>query len=98
MGHPGAGDYEVVAPPELIAMRWDFEDDDVPLPGAQLVGYLRFFPTDPGCRVELHQRAEGAEQAEFLTVAWSMVLGRFTEYATSGRDARSPRPRRPKRR
>ena len=92
------GHYEVVAPPELIAMRWDFEDDDVPLPGAQLVGYLRFFPTDPGCRVELHQRAEGAEQAEFLTVAWSMVLGRFTEYATSGRDSRSPRPRRPKRR
>ena len=41
------GHYEVVAPPELIAMRWDFEDDDVPLPGAQLVGYLRFFPTDP---------------------------------------------------
>lgn len=90
------GHYEVVAPPELIAMRWDFEDDNIPLPGAQLVGYLRFYPTGSGCRVELHQHAENAEQAKFLTVAWSMVLGRFTEYATNGRVG--PRPARPKRR
>lgn len=79
-------------------MRWDFEDDDVLLPGAQLVGYLRFFPADTGSRVELHQQADGAEQAEFLTAAWSMVLGRFTAYATSGQHVRSLRPRRPKQR
>ena len=92
------GHYEVVAPPELIAMRWDFEDDDIPLPGAQLVGYLRFHPTGTGCRVELHQRAENAEQADFLTVAWSMVLGRFTEYTVRGHGPRGPRPTRPKHR
>ena len=92
------GHYEVVAPPDLIAMRWDFADDDIPVPGAQLVGYLRFRPTPAGCLVELHQRAEDAEQAEFLTVAWSMVLGRFTAYAVGGRTARGPRPSRPKRR
>ena len=92
------GHYEVVAPPELIAMRWDFEDADVPLPGAQLVGYLRFHPSGSGCRVEVHQQAENAEQAEFLTVAWSMVLGRFTEYAVRGSGPASPRPTRPKRR
>ena len=92
------GFYEVVAPPDLIAMRWDFADDDIPVPGAQLVGYLRFHPTATGCLVELHQRAENPEQAEFLTVAWSMVLGRFTEYATGGNATRGPRPSRPKRR
>jgi len=79
-------------------MQWDFENDDVPLSGAQPVGYLRFFPADTGSRVELHQRAEDAKQAEFLTAAWSMVLGRFTEYATSDQHARSPRPSRPKQR
>ena len=36
------GNYEVVSPPELIAMRWDFDDDETPVPGRQLVGYLRF--------------------------------------------------------
>jgi DNA-binding transcriptional ArsR family regulator/uncharacterized protein YndB with AHSA1/START domain len=90
------GHYEVVAPPELIAMRWDFEDDQTPVPGWQLVGYLRFFEVPGGCRVEVHQAAGDAAQAEFMTAAWSMVLGRFSEHA-AGRDA-SPRPRRPKRR
>jgi DNA-binding transcriptional ArsR family regulator/uncharacterized protein YndB with AHSA1/START domain len=91
------GHYEVVAPPDLIAMRWDFADDAIPVPGAQLVGYLRFHLAATGCRVELHQRAADAAQAEFLSVAWSMVLGRFTEYAARGRTASGPRPSRPKR-
>lgn len=92
------GHYEVVAPPDLIAMRWDFADDAVPLPGAQLIGYLRFHPAAIGCRVELHQWASDAAQAEFLTVAWSMVLGRFTEYTTHGSAAHGRRSSRPKRR
>ncbi len=90
------GTYEVVSPPDLIAMRWDFDDDAVPVPGRQLVGYLRFFPTPPGCRVEVHQAAETPAQAEFLTAAWSMVLGRFKEYADQDRRPLRPRPRRPK--
>jgi DNA-binding transcriptional ArsR family regulator/uncharacterized protein YndB with AHSA1/START domain len=90
------GRYEVVAPPNLIAMRWDFDDEVTPVPGRQVVGYLRFFPDGKGCRIEVHQRAAGAEEAEFLTVAWQMVLGRFKEYADLHR--RAPRPRRPKHR
>jgi DNA-binding transcriptional ArsR family regulator/uncharacterized protein YndB with AHSA1/START domain len=74
------GHYEVVAPPDLIAMRWDFEDAAPPVPGWQLVGYLRFLPVDGGCRVEVHQSARDGEQARFMTSAWSMVLGRFKEH------------------
>jgi len=90
------GRYEVVAPPDLIAMRWDFDDDVIPVPGRQVVGYLRIFELEHGCRVEVHQCAADAEQAEFLTVAWQMVLGRFTEYAETG--PRTPREHRPKHR
>ncbi len=90
------GHYEVVAPPELIAMRWDFDDDAVPFPGRQLVGYLRFTAVGPGCRVEVHQRAGDTAQAEFLSAAWSMVLGRLRESAGLARPS-VPRARRPKR-
>jgi DNA-binding transcriptional ArsR family regulator/uncharacterized protein YndB with AHSA1/START domain len=90
------GRYEVVAPPELIAMRWDFEDEVTPVPGRQVVGYLRFFEAAHGTQVEVHQCAADPEQAEFLTVAWQMVLGRFTEHAASGSVA--PRGQRPKHR
>jgi DNA-binding transcriptional ArsR family regulator/uncharacterized protein YndB with AHSA1/START domain len=94
------GHYEVVAPPELIAMRWDFEDAAPPVPGWQLVGYLRFLPVDDGCQVEVHQSARDAKQAQFMTSAWSMVLGRFKEHVdlqrTTVRDKRRKRsPGRP---
>jgi DNA-binding transcriptional ArsR family regulator/uncharacterized protein YndB with AHSA1/START domain len=88
------GRYEVVSPPDLIAMRWDFDDEVTPVPGRQVVGYLRFFGHDAGCRVEVHQGAADAEQAAFMTVAWQMVLGRFKEYADLHH--RAPRPKRPK--
>lgn len=90
------GHYEVLAPPALIAMRWDFDDDLVPVPGRQLVGYLRFLPSAVGCRVEVHQEADGPEQAQFLTSAWSMVLGRLKEH--HAQQGSPPRPRRPKHR
>jgi DNA-binding transcriptional ArsR family regulator len=88
------GRYEVLAPPDLIAMRWDFDDDQTPVPGRQLVGYLRFLPAKDGCRVEVHQEAQDAQQAQYLTAAWSMVLGRLKEHADLHR--RTPRRRRPK--
>jgi DNA-binding transcriptional ArsR family regulator/uncharacterized protein YndB with AHSA1/START domain len=89
------GAYEVIVPPELIALRWDFEDQAVPVPGRQLEGYLRFRPTADGCRVEVHQAAEDSMQAEFLSVAWSLVFGRLAEYATSGSPSRrTPRRKR----
>ena len=78
----------MLAPPDLIAMRWDFDDGVTPVPGRQIVGYSRFFACDDGCHVEVHQRAADAKQAEFLTAVWSMVLGRFT-------GLHRPRPSRP---
>jgi DNA-binding transcriptional ArsR family regulator/uncharacterized protein YndB with AHSA1/START domain len=92
------GIYEVVSPPELIAMRWDFDDDAVPLPGRELVAYLRVHPTTPGSRIEVHQLADDVRQAEFLATAWSLVLGRFAEAHAGDSPFDRPRPRRAKRR
>jgi DNA-binding transcriptional ArsR family regulator len=71
------GRYEVVHPPTLIAMRWDFEDDNVPVPGNEMAAYMRILPAEPGALVEVPQIVETPEQAEFMQVAWTMVLGRL---------------------
>lgn len=92
------GIYEVVSPPDLLAMRWDFDDDTVPLPGrTPLLAYLRVYKR--GARastVEVHQLANDQRQATFLAEAWSTVLGRFAEaHADRGTPSRprSPRPK-----
>ncbi len=88
------GRYEVVVPPELIALRWDHEDDGVPVPGAARVGYLRI--TADGLhasQVVVHQAAADDQQAEFMTVAWSLVLGRLGEYFANIAPARPRAPR-----
>jgi DNA-binding transcriptional ArsR family regulator/uncharacterized protein YndB with AHSA1/START domain len=95
------GRYEFVVPPHLIVMSWDFEDDNVPVPGHPLTGYLRIRATDAGSRVEVHQLTENADQATFMEAAWGMVLGRLkTNLVTAGdptADAsrKPPRPKRP---
>jgi DNA-binding transcriptional ArsR family regulator len=81
------GRYDVVVPPQLLAMSWDFEDDNVPVPGKPLIAYLRVHPSADGSRVEVHQLVETAEQAAFMEGAWAMVLGRLKANvvsATSG--------------
>jgi DNA-binding transcriptional ArsR family regulator/uncharacterized protein YndB with AHSA1/START domain len=90
------GTYEVISPPDLIAMRWDFEDDAVPLPGrTPLVAYLRVHARGRGSRVEVHQLAHDEREAIFLTDAWSTVLGRFADaHAKSAPGRRAPRPKR----
>jgi DNA-binding transcriptional ArsR family regulator/uncharacterized protein YndB with AHSA1/START domain len=91
------GVYEIVSPPDLIAMRWDFDDDDIPVPGRELVAYLRMHPTSRGSRVEVHQLAADERQATFLVDAWSMVLGRFASFHAEGAappPRRAPRPKR----
>jgi len=70
------GRYEVVTAPDLIAMRWDFEDDNVPVPGGEMAGYIRFHAHEGGTRIEVQQFVETAAHAEFMEVAWTMVLGR----------------------
>src|SRR5918911_688242 len=42
------GRYEFVVPPHLIVMSWDFDDDNVPVPGHPLVGYLRVYGQEDG--------------------------------------------------
>ena len=92
------GRYELVVPPQLIVMTWDFEDDNVPVPGRPLTGYLRVYRDGKGSRVEVHQLVDTPEQAAFMEGAWAMVLGRLKTnvVAASTGSAPSRRPRRRK--
>jgi DNA-binding transcriptional ArsR family regulator len=91
------GRYEVIAEPELLALRWDFDDEAVPVPGRQLVAYVRFTGTARRTRIAVHQHAADPGQAEFLATAWSLVLGRYAESCAGPHSAAAPpRPRRPK--
>jgi uncharacterized protein YndB with AHSA1/START domain len=96
------GTYDVVCPPELIAMRWDFEDDNVPVPGGDFTGYLRVHARNPaGSRVEVHQLVDTPAQTEFMEAAWGLVLGRLKAgvvTASNPEAAVGRRPRRSKRR
>lgn len=96
------GTYELVCPPELIVMKWDFEDGNVPIPGGELVGYLRVTPGPAGgAHVEVHQLVDLPRQAEFMEVAWGLVLGRLKAGVAAASDpaaALAPRTRRDKRR
>ncbi len=95
------GRYELVCPPELIVMRWDFDDDNVPVPGGEMTGYLRIYPHPDGARVEVHQLVETAAEAEFMEGAWALVLGRLKAGVVRASDpgqAMPHRPARPKRR
>ena len=96
------GTYQIVAPPELIVLRWDFEDDNVPVPGGEFLGYVWVTPrSGGGAHVEVHQLIDLPRQAEFMEAAWGTVLGRLKSgvAASSAPGARAaPRRRRPKRR
>lgn len=74
------GRYDLVVPPRLIVLRWDFADGDVPLPGATQRGYLEVTPSDLGCRVVVTQLAEDDETAHRMRRAWLMMLGRFRDH------------------
>jgi uncharacterized protein YndB with AHSA1/START domain len=91
------GRYEVVCPPELIVMRWDFEDDNVPVPGREMTGYLRIRPQGSGAHVEMHQLADTPAQAAFMEGAWAMVLGRLKASVARASDPAEPMPPRPAR-
>lgn len=62
------GRYEIVVPPELIVMSWDFDDGNVPVPGRPLTGYLRVSPAarGNGSHVEVHQLVDTRDQAAFM--------------------------------
>ena len=72
------GTYEFVAPPGLIVMSWGF-GLDVPLPGEELVAYLRILPKGARSHLVLHQLADVDAHVEKLGNMWALVLGRFRE-------------------
>ncbi len=95
------GRYELVCPPELIVMRWDFDDGNIPVPGGEMTGYLRIRPRDGGAHVEVHQLVDSQAQADFMQACWSLVLGRLAAGVVAACDPGSaiePRPPRAKRR
>ena len=91
------GRYELVCPPELIVMRWDFEDDNVPVLGGEMTGYLRIQPRGSGSHVEVHQLVDTPAQARFMEGAWAMVLGRLQAGVTRAVNPAEPMPSRPAR-
>ena len=91
------GRYELVCPPELIVMRWDFDDDNIPVPGEEMTGYLRIQPRSEGAHVEVHQIVDTPAQAEFMERAWAMVLGRLKAGVARACDPGQPMPSRPAR-
>ena len=91
------GRYELVVPPQLIVMTWDFEDDNVPVPGRPLTGYLRVYPDGEGSRVEVHQLVDTPEQAAFMEGAWAMVLGRLKTNVVAASTGSAPSRRRRRR-
>jgi hypothetical protein len=82
-------------------MRWDFEDDNVPVSGGEMTAYLRIHPQGTGAHVEVHQLVDTATQAQFMEAAWALVLGRLKAGVVSASGPSmsvAPRARRAKRR
>ncbi len=93
------GTYDYVLEPSLIVMRWDFEADQVPVPGEGLRAYLEFTPRRAGCHLELHQLVRSVEQARYMERAWGMMLARFRDGVAKALDPRvktSMVPKRPR--
>jgi DNA-binding transcriptional ArsR family regulator/uncharacterized protein YndB with AHSA1/START domain len=84
------GRYEIVSPPSFLAMRWDFDDDNVPIPGGEMTCYLWVRPNGAGSTVEVHQLIATAAEAEFMEGAWAMVLGRLKTGVVAALEPGSP--------
>jgi DNA-binding transcriptional ArsR family regulator/uncharacterized protein YndB with AHSA1/START domain len=84
------GHYDVVSPPDLIALRWDFEDDNVPLPGGEMAAYVRVQRRGRGARVAVHQLVDDERAAAFMETAWSVVLGRLKAGVVAATTAGAP--------
>lgn len=92
------GRYERLDPPSFIQFSWDLADDRTPAPGAQLPAYLHLTAlARRQSAIEVRQLVDDTQQAEFMEVAWGLVLGRLREGVTSAlrgdRKRRDPRPK-----
>lgn len=91
------GTYDHVIAPSLIVMTWDFEAEQVPVPGAGQRAYLEIMPCAVGCHVELHQFVRSETEANYMQRAWGVMLARFRDRVCSALDPEvvvAPRPRR----
>jgi DNA-binding transcriptional ArsR family regulator/uncharacterized protein YndB with AHSA1/START domain len=92
------GRYELTQPPHLIVMSWNFDDDNIPVPGQDMTGYLRVRPLTPNrAGVTVHQLVATDTQAEFMRAAWGLVLGRFKQGVREALNSTATARRRPKR-
>jgi DNA-binding transcriptional ArsR family regulator len=82
------GTYDVVCEPSLIAMRWDFDADNVPVPGDERIAYLRVAAHSTGSRVEVHQLVSNHTEADFMRVVWMTLLDRMRNSLTKPLPAR----------
>jgi len=73
------GIYDVVAAPTLLAMRWDFDAEEVPVPADLRTAYLRVLPTAAGSRVDVHQFVRDETEAQDAHDAWASVLTRYRD-------------------
>ena len=93
------GTYDHIIEPSLIVMTWDFEAEQVPVPGAGRRAYLEISPHRDGCRVVLRQLVQSDTEARYMERAWGVMLARFRDGVRGALDphvAVLPRPRRPR--
>lgn len=86
------GVYRHVCAPSLIDMAWDFGAEDVPAPGKLHSAHLLILPgADGGARMNVTQFIASPDQAEYMTLAWTYVLGCFAERLESALAEFAPR-------
>lgn len=74
------GSYLFTSAPTLIVMEWDFQFNDVPVPGELRRAHLVLTPkAGGGCRLEVTQFITNSDQAAYMVSAWRFVLGSFSE-------------------
>jgi DNA-binding transcriptional ArsR family regulator/uncharacterized protein YndB with AHSA1/START domain len=76
------GTYLHTVEPSLIVMTWDFEANEIPLPGAESRAYLDISAHKRGCHLQLTQLVHSSEQATYMERAWGLILGRFRDHVT----------------
>ncbi len=84
------GTYLRTIEPSLIVMEWDFEANDVPLPGGQSRAYLDISERKRGCHLELTQLVLSPAQAAYMERAWGLILGRFRGNVKAALDVDTP--------
>ncbi|MEZ5231258.1 MAG: metalloregulator ArsR/SmtB family transcription factor [Acidimicrobiales bacterium] len=80
------GRYDHVLAPSLIALTWDFDEQDVPVPGAAQRAYVELVATVTGCRVTVHQLVAEPAQVTRMERIWGLVLSRLRDHVAAALD------------